>query len=68
MTKPVVLCILDGWGLSDTTQGNAPALAHTPTFDCLMARCPNARLLTPGPAAGLPSGQVGNYAVGHTTI
>ena len=68
MTKPVVLCILDGWGLSDTKEGNAPALAHTPNFDRLMARCPNARLITHGPDAGLPSGQMGNSEVGHTNI
>ncbi len=68
MTKPVVLCILDGWGLSDTKDGNAPALAHTPNFDRLMAHCPNARLITHGPDAGLPSGQMGNSEVGHTNI
>ena len=66
--KPVVLCILDGWGLSETTVGNAPALASTPTFDSLMARCPNATLITHGPDAGLPSGQMGNSEVGHTNI
>ena len=68
MTKPVVLCILDGWGLSDTKQGNAPALAHTPNFDRLMAHCPNAHLITHGLDAGLPSGQMGNSEVGHTNI
>ncbi|MEM6303663.1 MAG: 2,3-bisphosphoglycerate-independent phosphoglycerate mutase [Pseudomonadota bacterium] len=66
--KPVVLCILDGWGLSDLRAGNAPALAHTPTFDRIMATCPNARLLTHGPDVGLPSGQMGNSEVGHTNI
>ncbi len=66
--KPVVLCILDGWGLSDTRDANAPALAETPTFDRLMATCPNATLITHGPDAGLPSGQMGNSEVGHTNI
>lgn len=66
--KPVVLCILDGWGLSDETQGNAPALANTPTFDHLMATCPNATLITHGPDVGLPKGQMGNSEVGHTNI
>ena len=65
MTKPVVLCILDGWGLSEAKVGNAPALAHTPTFDRLMDSCPNATLITHGPDAGLPSGQMGNSEVGH---
>ncbi|TDT73642.1 phosphoglycerate mutase [Litoreibacter halocynthiae] len=66
--KPVVLCILDGWGLSDITEANAPALANTPTFDRLMATCPNATLITHGPDVGLPKGQMGNSEVGHTNI
>lgn len=66
--KPVVLCILDGWGLSDRTEANAPALAHTPNFDRLMADCPHATLVTHGPDVGLPSGQMGNSEVGHTNI
>ena len=68
MGKPVVLCILDGWGLSDTREGNAPVLAETPVMDRLMRTCPNARLITHGPDAGLPSGQMGNSEVGHTNI
>ncbi len=68
MPKPVILCILDGWGLSDTRDGNAPALADTPHFDRVMRDCPNATLLTHGPDAGLPSGQMGNSEVGHTNI
>ncbi|MBY6084246.1 2,3-bisphosphoglycerate-independent phosphoglycerate mutase [Ruegeria arenilitoris] len=66
--KPVVLCILDGWGLSDDTQANAPYLAHTPTFDAIMSKGPHARLITHGPDVGLPSGQMGNSEVGHTNI
>ena len=66
--KPVVLCILDGWGLSETTAANAPALAETPVFDAMMAECPNATLVTHGPDVGLPSGQMGNSEVGHTNI
>ncbi len=68
MSKPVVLCILDGWGLSDTREGNAPVLAETPCFDSLMAEHPNATLITHGPDAGLPRGQMGNSEVGHTNI
>ena len=68
MTKPVVLCILDGWGLSETQAGNAPALARTPNFDRFMQNCPNATLITHGADAGLPSGQMGNSEVGHTNI
>lgn len=66
--KPVVLCILDGWGLSDTSTANAPALANTPHFDRLMANDPNATLVTHGPDVGLPKGQMGNSEVGHTNI
>ena len=66
--KPVVLCILDGWGLSPDTAGNAPLLAHTPTFDAIMAKGPHARLITHGPDVGLPSGQMGNSEVGHMNI
>ncbi len=66
--KPVVLCILDGWGLSESTVANAPALADTPTFDAIMTKGPHARLITHGPDVGLPSGQMGNSEVGHTNI
>ncbi len=68
MTKPVVLCILDGWGLNPDTTANAPALAKTPNFDRIMADCPNATLTTHGPDVGLPRGQMGNSEVGHTNI
>ena len=66
--KPVVLCILDGWGKRDDTGANAPALANTPNFDRIMATCPNAELITHGPDVGLPTGQMGNSEVGHTNI
>ncbi|MDG1736504.1 MAG: 2,3-bisphosphoglycerate-independent phosphoglycerate mutase [Paracoccaceae bacterium] len=66
--KPVVLCILDGWGKRDETGANAPALANTPNFDRIIANCPNAQLITHGPDVGLPSGQMGNSEVGHTNI
>ncbi len=65
---PVVLCILDGWGLREDLSDNAPALAATPTFDRIMAECPNSTLVTHGPDVGLPSGQMGNSEVGHTNI
>ena len=66
--KPVVLCILDGWGDREDRTANAPALADTPTFDRLMATCPRAQLTTHGPDVGLPTGQMGNSEVGHTNI
>ena len=65
--KPVVLCILDGWGLRDTAEGNAPLLASTPNFD-RVTQGPHAQLLTHGNDAGLPKGQMGNSEVGHTNI
>ncbi|MGI9368269.1 MAG: 2,3-bisphosphoglycerate-independent phosphoglycerate mutase, partial [Ruegeria sp.] len=66
--KPVVLCILDGWGLSEEKQANAPYLAKTPTIDAIMSNGPSAQLITHGPDVGLPSGQMGNSEVGHTNI
>ncbi|MGB1575190.1 MAG: hypothetical protein ACPG9U_05270, partial [Paracoccaceae bacterium] len=38
--KPVVLCILDGWGARSDAEANAPVLAHTPNFDRIMQQCP----------------------------
>ncbi|MCK8483478.1 2,3-bisphosphoglycerate-independent phosphoglycerate mutase [Aliiroseovarius sp. S2029] len=66
--KPVVLCILDGWGLRAQRDYNAPALANTPNFDWLMENCPHGTLITHGPDVGLPTGQMGNSEVGHTNI
>lgn len=66
--KPVVLCILDGWGLSEVPEGNAPLLAKTPNFDRIMQTGPSAQLITHGPDVGLPRGQMGNSEVGHTNI
>ena len=68
MPKPVILCILDGWGISDRPEQSAPDRADTPAFDRLMATCPHATLTTFGPAVGLPEGQMGNSEVGHMTI
>lgn len=66
--KPVVLCILDGWGINPDTSANAPALAETPNFDRIWSSCPHATLVTHGRDVGLPSGQMGNSEVGHTNI
>lgn len=66
--KPVVLCILDGWGLREDETGNAPKLARTPTYDRIMDTCSHATLITHGPDVGLPRGQMGNSEVGHTNI
>ena len=66
--KPVVLCILDGWGHREDSANNAPVLANTPNLDRIKATCPSAFLTTHGPDVGLPSGQMGNSEVGHTNI
>ncbi len=66
--KPVALCILDGWGQREATEGNAIALASTPNFDRLIESCPSSTLVTHGEAVGLPSGSIGNSEVGHLHI
>ena len=65
---PVVLCILDGWGIGDNPAVSAPAQAHVPNFNRLWVTCPHATLTTFGPDVGLPRGQMGNSEVGHTNI
>src|SRR5690606_33424043 len=66
--KPVVLCILDGWGIGPDPAVSAPAQAQVPAFDRLWATCPHSTLTTFGPDVGLPTGQMGNSEVGHTNI
>ncbi len=66
--KPVVLCILDGWGIREADDANAPTLANTPNFDAILRDCPSSELITHGPDVGLPTGQMGNSEVGHTNI
>ncbi|HJR95984.1 MAG TPA: 2,3-bisphosphoglycerate-independent phosphoglycerate mutase [Gaiellaceae bacterium] len=66
--RPVVLVILDGWGLAPPGPGNAVELAHTPVFDALRERYPHGTLAASGEAVGLPAGQMGNSEVGHLTI
>ncbi len=66
--RPVVLLVLDGWGLSSRTENNAVALADTPNMDRLWADCPHTRLDASEHAVGLPSGQMGNSEVGHQNM
>lgn len=66
--RPVVLCILDGWGLRAETENNAIAQAKTPTFDRLRATCPTGRLNASERFVGLPEGQMGNSEVGHMNL
>lgn len=66
--RPVVLCILDGWGYREETADNAPALAHTPNFDRFWASCPRGFLNACEEQVGLPAGQIGNSEVGHMNL
>jgi len=66
--KPVVLCILDGWGIGADPAVGAPAQAQVPNFNRIWSDCPHATLTTFGPDVGLPKGQMGNSEVGHTNI
>ena len=66
--RPVVLMVLDGYGLNDRTEGNAIAMANTPVLDKLMAECPFVKGAASGLAVGLPDGQMGNSEVGHMNI
>ena len=66
--KPVVLMVLDGYGLNEKTEGNAIARANTPVMDKLMAEYPFVKGNASGLAVGLPDGQMGNSEVGHMNI
>jgi 2,3-bisphosphoglycerate-independent phosphoglycerate mutase len=66
--RPVVLVVLDGWGHREEREGNAIALADTPTWDRLWARAPRTLLNASGLSVGLPEGQMGNSEVGHLNL
>lgn len=66
--KPLVLCILDGWGEGENTPENAIYKAYTPCWDFLKKQYPMSLLSTSGQDVGLPEGQMGNSEVGHMTI
>ena len=68
MKKPVVLAILDGFGLNEEEKGNAIKQARTPNFDYLWNKYPHSRLVASGEEVGLPFGQMGNSEVGHMNI
>lgn len=65
---PVVLMILDGWGISKQKEGNAIAQGDTSNMDRLLAQYPHSQLLCSGEAVGLPDGQQGNSEVGHLNL
>ncbi len=66
--KPVVLVIMDGFGLSDEKEGNAVYMAKKPNLDRLMAEYPFVKGYASGLAVGLPDGQMGNSEVGHLNM
>lgn len=65
---PMILVILDGWGLAETEKGNAIRLAKTPFYDSLVKEYPYTELGASGKYAGLPPKQVGNSEAGHINI
>ena len=65
---PVVLVVMDGWGLREQREHNAVALAATPEYDALCRRFPTSRLDTSGTDVGLPEGTMGNSEVGHLNL
>ncbi|MCQ2463562.1 MAG: 2,3-bisphosphoglycerate-independent phosphoglycerate mutase [Clostridia bacterium] len=68
MKKPVVLCIMDGFGIRDDASGNAIKAAKTPNLTKLFSENPFTTIGASGLDVGLPDGQMGNSEVGHTNI
>ena len=68
MKKPIVLMILDGYGLREETHGNAVKLADNKVFTELWNTYPHTTLPASGQLVGLPKGQMGNSEVGHMNI
>ena len=66
--KPIVLCILDGCGIREESDGNAFKNAYTPTLDMLFNEYPHSILQASGPYVGLPEGQMGTSEVGHMNL
>ncbi|HKF73310.1 MAG TPA: 2,3-bisphosphoglycerate-independent phosphoglycerate mutase, partial [Stellaceae bacterium] len=66
--RPVVLCILDGWGYRAQCEDNAICEAKTPAWHKFLATSPHAFLQASETFVGLPKGQMGNSEVGHMNI
>jgi 2,3-bisphosphoglycerate-independent phosphoglycerate mutase len=66
--KPVILIVLDGWGVATPYAGNAISLANTPNFNSLIASYPSLTLMASGEGVGLPWGEFGNSEVGHLNM
>jgi 2,3-bisphosphoglycerate-independent phosphoglycerate mutase len=67
-TKPVLLVVLDGFGIRKEREANAIAIAGTPNLDALLREYPSTAVETSGLSVGLPEGQMGNSEVGHTNL
>jgi 2,3-bisphosphoglycerate-independent phosphoglycerate mutase len=67
-SSPLVLIVLDGWGIRADRANNAIAMARTPVYDALLARYPHSQLIASGEEVGLPAGQMGNSEVGHMNM
>ena len=68
MKKPLILIIMDGFGINESDYGNAIHAADKPNIDRLFARWPKTQIGASGMDVGLPDGQMGNSEVGHTNI
>ena len=68
MKKPVVLCIMDGFGIRNVDEGNAIHAAKTPNLTKFFSENPFTTIGASGLDVGLPDGQMGNSEVGHTNI
>lgn len=66
--KPVVLVVLDGFGIAPHSEGNAITSAKKPNFDSYWNNFPHGELLASGESVGLPANEVGNTEVGHLTL
>lgn len=68
MSKPILLIILDGWGLAPPGPGNAISQASLPNYNRLLASFPHTKLFASGELVGLPSGERGNSETGHLNL
>ena len=68
MSEKVILLIMDGWGIGDSSDKSAVYKAKTPFYDNSLIQYPNSKLSASGEDVGLPSGQMGNSEVGHMNI
>lgn len=68
MTKPIILVILDGWGIAPPSDGNAVTQAATPNMNSYWSVYPHTQLVASGESVGLPAGEMGNSETGHLNL